>query len=293
VRTPNVPIAVRDASEVSAGILKQWLAGQRPSALWVEYDDYAGRVFAGAPADWLMQAVRFANTLGQARKVIPTHVLTVDLTASGIARTAAQDGPAEAALRAVGDEGGRAFGTEVLDALAHKFAGDADLVLKVSSPRDLLVHFGVRGEPSFDELDDLASALAALVRALAERPVSGLLVTRTSEAEWTADEADACEPLFSAARHYGWVSALRVGASLLRTQAGDFRDADILLCADMDAAELAALGPGRKYGGGLPTGYWLGEAALAAAPGQLLYGVIPVDAEPEQIVARCAALPFS
>lgn len=276
---------------MSAGILRQWLAGQRPSVLWVEYDDYAGRVFAGAPADWLMQAVRFANTLGQARKVIPTNVLTIDLTASGIARTAAQDGPAAAALRAVGDEGGRAFGAEVLDALAHKFAGEADLVLKVSSPRDLLEHFGARGEPSFDELDDLASALADLVRGLSERPVSGLLVTRNSEAEWTADEADACEPLFSAARHYGWVSALRVGASLLRKQGDALRDPDLLLCADVDAAELATLAAGRKCGGGLPAAYWLGGSQLAAAPGQLLYGVIPVDAEPEHIVERCAALP--
>ena len=287
VPTSSARTVGRERAAVSAGILKAWLSGTRAGVLWLEYDDYAGRVFAGAPADWLGQAVRFANTLGQARKVVRTHVLTVDLTASGLARAAAEGAPAERATQALADAAARAFGAEVVDALAHKFAGDTDLVLKVASPRDLLRRCGATEEPSFDELDDLATALAGIVRSLADKPIAGLLVARTSAAPWTADEADAYEPLFSAAHHYGWVTAMAVDATLL---AEDFAGVDILLCAE---ADLAAAKGSRRLGGGLSSAYWSGTSAAALPPGALAYGVIPVDGEPEHIVERCAQLPYS
>jgi hypothetical protein len=277
---------------MSAGILKGWLAGARPGALWVEYDDYAGRVFAGAPADWLSDAVRFANTLGQARKVIRTQVLTIDLTAPGLARTTGDGTPAELAAQALSDPVGRAVGVQVVDALAHKFAGDTDLVLKLRSPRDLLRHFGAGGEPTFDELDDLATALAALVRGLADRPIAGLLVARAAAETWTADEADACEPLFSAAHHYGWVTALSVDESLLDDGDLELSGVDIVLCAALGAVSLEARVGGCRVGGGLPAAYWAGESSPALPTGALAYGVIPVDAAPERIVERCAQLPL-
>ncbi|HMM77085.1 MAG TPA: hypothetical protein PJ986_15345 [Gammaproteobacteria bacterium] len=273
---------------MSADILKRWLAGARPGALWVEYDDYAGRVFAGAPADWLSQAVRYANTLGQARKIVRTDVLTIDLTAPCLARAPAAGSPAERARAALEDAGARAFGTEVLDALAHKFAGDTDLALKIASPRDLLRRCGEQGEPSFDDLDELATALAGLLRALADKPVAALLVAREDAQAWTADEAEACEPLFSAAHHYGWATALGVGAALLEG-GEEFSGVDLLLCAEAPAGRLAARERPR-VGGGLPEAYWRGDAAPALPAGTLAYGVIPADAEPERIVARCAAL---
>lgn len=271
---------------MSAGILKGWLAGTRASATWIEYDDYAGRVFAGAPSDWLVQAVRYANTLGQARKVVCTDVLTIDLTAPGLGRVAAEGSAAERAAQALADPVARAFGAEVLDALAHKFAGDTDLVLKIASPRDLLRCCGSAEEPGFDELDDLATALAGLLRALSDKPVAALLVARSGTDAWTADEADACEPLFSAAHHYGWLTAMSVDASLLQTA---FSGVDILLCADADPAALAA-GAKPRVGGGLTADYWRGSSSAELPAGALAYGCIPVDAEPERIVERCAAL---
>lgn len=272
----------------NAGKLKAWLGGAPGSLRWVEYDAYAGRVFAGDPADWLAQPVRYANTLAQARKVVVTDVLTIDLTAPCLARLPTDGSAAERAAQALADSSARAFGAEVLDALAHKFAADTDLALRIASPRDLLQYCGGDGEPSFDELDDLASALAAMLRALSDRPVAALLVARSGAAPWSPDEADACEPLFSAARHYGWTSALSIDASLLDA-AEAFSGIDLLLCAD---AQGAALGVGRapRIGGGLPDAWWRGDAPLALPAGALAYGVIPVDAAPEHIVERCGSL---
>ena len=274
---------------MSAGILRGWLDGARASVTWVEYDDYAGRVFAGAPPDWLTQAARFAATLGQARKVIRTQVLTIDLSAPCLARARADGSAVERALQALDDPAARAFGAEALDALAHKFAGDTDLVLKISSPRDLLRRCGADGEPSFNELDDLASALVGLLRALSDKPVAALLVARAGKAAWTMDEADACEPIFGAAHHYGWLTAMSVEHALAAGGAPEGAAIDLLLCADADPAMLTRSGRPR-IGGGLPAAYWTGDGPAAPTPGVLAYGVIPVDAEPERILERCAGL---
>lgn len=271
----------------SAGTLKRWLGGAPDAVRWVEYDAYAGRVFAGDPADWLAQPVRYANTLAQARKVVVTDVLTIDLTAPCLVRLPTAGSAAERAAQALADSSARAFGAEVLDALAHKFAADTDLALRIASPRDLLRRGG-DDEPSFDDLDDIASALAGLLRALSDRPVAALLVARSGNAPWSPDEADACEPLFSAARHYGWTTALSIDASLLGA-ADAFSGIDLLLCAD---AHGAALGAGRapRIGGGLPDTWWRGDAPLTLPAGALAYGVIPVDVAPEHIVERCGSL---
>lgn len=273
---------------MGADILKGWLAGTRPAALWVEYDDYAGRVFAGAPADWLGQAVRHANTLAQARKVVRTDILTIDLSAPCLARAPATGSPLERVRAALEDASARAFGAEVLDVLAHKFAGDTDLVLKIASPRDLLRRCGEDGEPSFDDLDEVATLLAGQLRTLADKPVAALLVARAGEEAWTADEADACEPLFSAAHHYGWITVLGVDARLL-DNGGAIAGVDLLLCAEAPPERLASTARPR-IGGGLSMAYWRGDSAPSLPAGTLAYGMIPVDEEPERIVARCAAL---
>lgn len=273
---------------MSAGTLKRWLGSASDAVRWVEYDAYAGRVFAGDPADWLVQPVRYANTLAQARKVVVTDVLTIDLTAPCLARLPTDGSAAERAAQALADSSARAFGAEVLDALAHKFAADTDLALRIASPRDLLQRCGVDGEPSFDDLDDIASALAGLLRALSDRPVAALLVARSGDAPWSPDEADACEPLFSTARHYGWTTALSVDASLLDA-ADAFSGIDLLLCADAQGAALAS-GRVPRIGGGLPDTWWRGDAPLALPAGALAYGVIPIDVAPEHIVERCGRL---
>lgn len=273
---------------MGAGLLKRWVEGAGAGLTWIEYDDYAGRVFAGAPPDWLSQAVRFANTLGQARKVVRTDVLTIDLTAPCRARAPADGSPVDRVRAGLDDAAARAFGTEVLDALAHKFAGEVDLVLKVASPRDLLRDGGEDGEPSFDDLDEVASALSGLLRALSDKPVAALLVARGGDAPWSADEVDAIDPLFSAAHHYGWLAALAVAPPLLAT-ATAVSGVDLVLCPAAEPAQLGAT-QAPRVGGGLDTTWWRGDAAARVPSDGLAYGIIPVDAEPEHVVARCASL---
>lgn len=272
---------------MSADILKDWLRGARSTARWIEYDEYAARVFAGAPADWWAEPVRYADALGQARKIVRTEVLTIDLTAPCLAHAPPTGSPLDRIRAGLADPQARAFGLCALDALVHKFSGDSDLALKVAAPRDLLKRCGADDEPSFDDLDDVSSALADLVRALADRPVAALFVARAGGEPWTADETDAYGPLFGTAHHYGWLAALGVDAAIL--DGGGFEEVDLVLCAAAPGARLAAsVAP--RVGGGLTEAYWRSDTDPMLPAGALAYGVIPADAEPERIVARCAAL---
>jgi len=277
---------------MAANVLRSWLDGSRERVLWIEFDDYARRVFAGNPADWLKQATRCANTLGQARSVIKSEVLSIDALAPVRALLAAGgDGDAVERVRAaLGDPGARAFTTEVLDALAHKFAQELDLVLKLTSPRDLLAACGVP-EPGFDELDDVTMALSDLVRSFAEKPIAGLLLERAADEPVGTDEADAYATLVGSAQHYRWVSVIAQTASQPATGAIDGLDVDLLLYPELEAAALATLADsGLRCGGGLPGAYWTAASAQAAPARGVLYGAVPETAQPELVLERVKAL---
>jgi hypothetical protein len=277
---------------MAANVLRSWLDGQRDRVLWIEFDDYARRVFAGNPPDWLKQATRCANTLGQARSVIRTEVLSIDVLAPVRALLAAGDGDdaVERVRAALADAQARAFTSEVLDALAHKFAQELDLVLALTSPRDLLAACGM-AEPGFDELDDVTMALSDLVRSFSEKPIAALLLKRAAAEPVSADEADAYATLVGSAQHYRWVTALAQTAAAPATGAIDGLDVDVLLYPELEAAALAAVADsGVRCGGGLPGTYWTAAAAQATPAGGVLYGAVPETAQPELVLERVKAL---
>ncbi len=273
-----------------ANMLRDWIDGRRRRVVWVDYDDYAARVFANSPPDWLAQATRYANTMSQARKAVHTDVLSIDCTGPCLAACGTEGEPADRALAALRNAAARAFVTEVIDALAHKHAADTDLVLRLQAPCDLLARCDVVGAPSFDELDDLGTALADLVRGWSDKPIAGLLLVRAAGAPLSADEKDAYEPLFAAAHHYGWLTAFDVEAPLAADIAGE-NITDLVLAQSLPLAALPGLNAERRrFGGGLDAPYWLAPATGALPADQLLYGRVPADAEPERVLERSALL---
>lgn len=264
-----------------AGWLKNWLQGDARRVLWIDYEAYAGRVFANSPPDFYADATRFASTLIQAEGVIPTQVLAVDVLAPLRASRAGDDpldpGDVVAYLEAP------RFVIAVLDALVHRFADRLDIVLKVDAPGDLL---GPGAD--FDALDDTGSAMAGFLRAVSDRPVAGLVLERRAGAPFSDDETDACEPVVGAARHYGWVTALSLPGVLDGAVAAPSLDIDLLALPD---TPLGALGEGApRRAGGLDAAFWSGHAALSGAGNRLLHGVVPRDATPETVLAVLAAL---
>lgn len=272
---------------MATSLLKSWLTQRDAALCWVEYEAYARRVFASDSADWYRDPARHAATLIQARGVVPTQCLSVDVTAPFLAQGAPADAAALVSL--LGRAPPLEFLSDALAALAHRFEGKVDLVLKFTAPWDLLG--GVAAAPEFDALDDVGTALAACMRRFADRPLAGVLLETARTSALSADEIDAYQPLFSAARHYGWFTALSLPADDLGVVTAVDLDVDVLLWPQRALQDLARSASAPRHGGGLTTAFWHGAAALGAVDGALLYGSVPADAVPETVVSVARSLP--
>ncbi len=277
------------------GVLKDWRSGGRDRLLWVEYDEYARRVFAGSPPHWWRDAVGYSGTLAQAHRVVPSDVITVDALSPCLVAwrddpsAFAGQSPAERAQALLAGAAARAFVAEALDALAHRFAGRADLVLRLLAPADLLRACGAPAgeDPGFDAMDDTAVALANHLRAFADRPVAGLLLESAAPVALSPDEREACDPLLGAAGHYGWTTALALPACTAAAD-GTGEGFDLALLPEVGAGDL---GQDRRRGGALPASTWRERDAVPAPlPRGLRYGRIDPDAEPELVVERMRGL---
>lgn len=260
-----------------------WKSAIRPHLIWVEFEGYARRVFAGDPPDWWQNAARYAATITQAHAVIPTQILSIDALAPFLMSAPANPPCAENIEALLQQPAPRAFLDEVLDALAHRFAGHVDMVLKVPSPRELLMRRAGAADPDFDALDDCSMALANFIRPLAGRPLAGLQVYSRSTSGIGAAELEACDPLFGAARHYNWFVAIE-----LQCLAGNELPppvADIVLLPECAPALIATADAARSFGGGLGAGFWQTEEIPEAVPA-LLSGAIPPAAVPERVLRR-------
>jgi hypothetical protein len=269
-------------------LLRSFLEGARERVLWIEYDAYAHRVFANSASDWLTQATRYANTVVQARKALKTDVLTVDIAAAGLAAVTTGS-PVERCKAVLADSTARRYISECIDAVLHKLGDDVDLVLRVPAPGDLLRACGSEDEPEFDALDDVGTAMVAALRAYSDKAIAGLLLTRAATMPLSADEIDAYGPVLNAAHHYGWVTCMAVSPALLMANSAKIEDVDLVLCADLPVAQLP-LG-GRGVGGGLGSALWAVTGGMPVPPaGKVLFGTIPAAANPETVLANCAAL---
>lgn len=269
---------------MATSLLKGWLDDRARPFCWIDFDAYARRVFAGDPPDWYRDPARHAATLIQARGVLPTQVVTVDVVAPFLELV--DERTAGGLVSALGAAAPRTFVGDVLNALLHRFAGKVDVALKLRAPWDLLG--GAEGAPDFDALDDVATALAGCMRDLADRPLAGLVIETLRGDALSDDEIDAYQPLVNAARHYGWWTALALPGDDTGGACDVELDLDVVLWPARAADSLdASARP--VQGGGLTTDFWRGAVQLADGAG-LYYGTVPADAVPETVVSVARAL---
>jgi len=273
--------------------IKEWLSGTRQTVIWVEYETYARRVFANSPPDWYRDSARFASVISQAQDVLSSHCISIDVLAPFLSslEDLAVGGDAEQIIESFNTDEAAEFIDNTLDALLHRFGAELDLFLAIKAPADLLRRNEGSGPPSFDDLDDVATALSNLLRPLAAKPLAGILLHKEGQLSFTMDEVDAYEPIVSAAQHYDWCTAVSfhdVSPDAI-PEAG--LDVDLVLLPQV-ALELVPNDAGRpRFGGGLTSAFWGGTGiAMDGASGHLLHGHIPPTANPEAVLSLLAAL---
>jgi hypothetical protein len=267
------------------------LAGrvQRPP-VWIDFESYAARVFAGTPADWLVNAHRFADAMVQAHKLVRSDVVALDLTQAALAKAA--PGTDLSLADRIGawapDTASHRFNTDVLDEVFHRLGAQAALVMALPSPSRLLRAWGVAPPFDFDDLDDVASALVSLLRQHADRRFTALVIDCDEASGPSDDELEACAPLQKSANYYGWGVAWRLDA----LPEGELPDGllaatgvDSVLVGGWSDAALAAQGDPR-LAGGLNDAYWCDETDRAPGSPGMRFGAIPPQALPERVAGR-------
>lgn len=260
--------------------------------LWLDFERYAARVFAGQPADWLTNAHRHADTLSQAQRLVRSDVVAVAVLDAWL-QTPEWQASANASLAdalALWSEDGpqQRFVAETLDALFHRVGTQAMLVMALPSPSQVLRRAGRQAPYDFDDLDDVGSALTSLLRSHSERKFSALVV-RCDEAEGLSDdEREACDPLLKSARYYGWGTALQLDAAPPGSAPQGTQGFDAVLLGHWPAAALQASGMDQAAGG-LGADFWHADNPPPPWPG-MRYGEMPPDAVPERVTERLATL---
>lgn len=271
------------------GLIRDWLSGRAALLRWLDFEDYARQVFGNDHPAWYREPMRYVAGLADANKVLGSQVVSFDFGAVlGTYAAHAQGEQGASRLAAVlGAAEVNAFCNDAIAALCHQHSGRADVVLKLPSPAQLLVNLGESAtDIDFDMLDDMATALADLLRGFAGQPIAGLLLEFADIGADLAEECEACEVLQSVAGHYDWVFALTVADDEVAEQLGEL-SADLILSADCG---LADAGDGAVTGGRLDAEFW--QNGLCEVIGRAcLYGRVPPNADPKIIVERVASLP--
>ena len=264
------------------GALGDWLAKASPKLTWIDADRYVWAVFAGRPDRWYEDPAGLAAASARAQVLLRSGVQEVRVAGpfGGLLREA--EGP-DGVAEAFADPQGRRLLGETLDALAYQLDAAVDLALVCPSPRDLL-RGGHRDD--FFALDDVAAAMLEVLRGLADRRISALVITSATPESPGDDELESWSSMLGAAGHYGWHTAARLdGAGTAR---GVDLPSELVLLPGVGPAEL---GEDSRIGGGLVSAFWeAGEAAdlLAARAIErpFRFGEIPAGAAPEVVLSR-------
>lgn len=258
--------------------------------LWIDYLDYARRLFLGGDDPWGDPA-RFVNAFSQAQRLLNSDVIDVrveDYMVSWLKRGGAGLEPARRPTsdlkQILADEDFRNGLLAVLSTLKDLAAGCAGLALTLPSPRRWLRLSIARtgGDPAEpldeDYVEMSAMYIADYMRVFADAGVSAVLLEEDGDPG--PEAIPLYQPILNVASGYQWSVGLLVPGEMTWTP-GDGID----VC-------FAEPGPDAQSGVSVPEGYWTGKHKAFAFPDGcgMAYVRIPEDANPEQVLERLAAL---
>lgn len=247
-------------------------------AVWLDYLDYARRLFVGQGPAWPDAAAVLAWHR-QAQGLLGSDVVELDALAylsDAVAADAGliEGGSATRVLRQLLGSGElRERFVAIVRALGETYGAAAPIAVRLGTPARLLEWVAEqRGEGGStadpDDAEMAAMYAADFLRALADAPVAALLLA--APVQGAPLDADIRQPMVNVAAHYRW------SVGLLGAVAGD--------------VDFAITGTGDAEGLLLPDSFWSGETPPALPENGFVYARIPADAEPEAVLARLASL---
>lgn len=262
--------------------------------VWIDAEAYGRRVLmAGAEFSWCNTA-SFVQGYGRLLGLVKSDVVALGLGSffeswvtrhpTAISIGAPRGRIANPLTQLLGNPEARAQFVEIATAVGQSFKQVLALVLP---PFDSWIkwaheraHIQV-GKVVVDEdaIDDIAVAAADFVRSASGAEVDTLLINESAQMRISLEQPDLYAPLTNLARHYHWDAGLRRDAVPTDGSSPDEFDYVVARGTTRNA---------RFNSIELPIEFWSGGAVSSDAG--LVYAQVPVDATPENVVARLGVL---
>lgn len=273
-------------------ILEDLLQGKKADPVrWIEPNGYATQAYAGGNENWQSQAQSCSSIMAQANSVLKSQILSVDVTPALFA-----DAPEPQAYNALAiaetllsSESRVDRALQVANAMEQTLGNQVDLVLRLPSPAALLHRCGAPANSllEYDDLDDAAVILAGLVRRFSECKFSALMLASDVGKDQVEDELDTLGAIVSTAKHYRWLTVLRLEEPVDEAILEQL-NVDLALLPNVEPGHFSALcdQAGLRLGGGLSKEFWQGDDFSNVPKDALFYGDAPGDITPEKVLER-------
>lgn len=274
--------------------------------IWLDYLDYANRLFAAGRDDLLHNPSTYISVISQGQGLLKSDVIFIHMndfyrsfiqSHSTVAESWVGKKPTFAIKKTLALEEPKQIVTEVLKGLQSLFYGSKPIVITIDSPKAWIqwlhqmvlpneqLHFNA------DELEGVSVYLAEFLRNFSTFGVSAIVINEGKESYLDHMQLlSCCQPILNIAKHYQWLVGYHieqpVSQNLGIKQISDKVDFT-LFSASSIAEMLPHWESGFVSGGGLNKAFWTENGNPHEIPhGGLLFGKIPADAEPEKVLSR-------
>lgn len=276
--------------------------------LWIDFIEYADRLFSGNGDMIWTNPSQFLSVYGQGQQLVQSDVLSVpissffrnwlDMHSEMIEPAWRKKSITFVCKKILALKEPKQVMREVLSGLQSLYSGHP-IALVIDSPRRWLLELkkrmggengGEPWEPAETEIDAAAMYLADYLRSFSEYRIS-VLVLDEEEADPTeiGEIWSLYQPVWNVASHYQWDKGVRWRGEAVSLPVGT--NVDFVLFPTASWEKLDDLrGRGMVAAGGLTTDFWEKSSPIPAAGYGMAYGVIPADAHPEHVLDQLKAL---
>lgn len=284
----------------------EWFGG---GGIWIDFVDYAERLFAGGRGGLWTDPVQFLSVYSQGQRLLQSDVLSIPISSFFMGWLDAHPEAADSwrgksatfvCKKLLGLEEPRRVVGDVLSGLESLFPGHPT-ALVTDSPRRWLSEArkrtGAGGagegavEPEEDEIDAAAMYLADCLRGFSGYRIFALVLDEdATDPERVGGLWSLYQPVWNVADHYQWLKGVRWHGEAVALPVG--REVDFALFPSVSWDGMTALWErGLAAAGGLNPDFWREPGPLpeAAARGPA-YGIVPADAHPEHVLDHLRTL---
>ena len=275
-------------------LLTERLAADEP-CLWLDYNAYAGALLANGSVPWL-DVDALIGWMRKSQSLLKSDVIAVPV-ATVVEQWLATHPELKAAMAAkrravfplktlLADAALRNHLVGLAKALRSSFAKPS-LLMSLPSPRLWVALASAQAVPGelveidADAVDGAAAYVADFLREFAECGLDGILLQESAESEpASVEDLQLYQAVFNVAAHYRWDAGLRLPVA---THDAALAAGPAFVVSPRNSAAGAA---------GVVVGpeFWSGETPPECPAGGFRYAEIPVDAKPESVLDRLAAL---